>query len=379
MEPHDIVAGIDGALAWESSLAASYAVWDPPLGAPGFLQSVRGRLAAGYATPHFTPKFRIDPGDVFFCIGSCFARVIERQLRYRNFDVASMRCHGEHQEAGIGANGVNKYTTMSMLNEFRWVLAGEPFPDAAIVADGDGYRDLQLGDSVHPVSLERARERRVELREYFGRLRESDVIVLTLGVVEVWYDSVAGIHLNRAPGRDMVHAMPGRFHVRTTNYAENAAALSAAIDLIAEHGKPGARVIVTISPVPMHRSFAEADVLAANVYSKSTLRAAAGDVVRGRPNADYFPAYELVTVTERSRAYEPDQSHVTEDAAEQIVRAFTSAYGITATGEVRFREKDYLRANPDVLAAVTNGQVSSGYEHWQMFGRREGRPLRPVV
>src|ERR1700736_803939 len=73
-------AGTDGATAWARSLAEPHAVWDTGLGSPGFPESVRGRLAAGYATPHVEPKFRLHHDDAFFCIGSCFARVVERQL-----------------------------------------------------------------------------------------------------------------------------------------------------------------------------------------------------------------------------------------------------------------------------------------------------------
>lgn len=42
-----------------------------------------------------------------------------------------------------------------------------------------------------------------------------------------------------------------------------------------------------------------------------------------------------------------------------------------------FDERDYLAANPDVAAAVRNGHFGSGREHYEAFGRSEGRKLRP--
>jgi len=45
-----------------------------------------------------------------------------------------------------------------------------------------------------------------------------------------------------------------------------------------------------------------------------------------------------------------------------------------ATSE-RFDEEAYLRANPDVAAAVKNGQLQSGRQHFELFGRNEGRRL----
>ncbi|RZA02567.1 MAG: hypothetical protein EOP11_16635 [Proteobacteria bacterium] len=41
----------------------------------------------------------------------------------------------------------------------------------------------------------------------------------------------------------------------------------------------------------------------------------------------------------------------------------------------RFDEREYLRCNPDVAQAVRRGQVRSGWEHYQQFGRRENRRL----
>lgn len=38
-----------------------------------------------------------------------------------------------------------------------------------------------------------------------------------------------------------------------------------------------------------------------------------------------------------------------------------------------WRERAYLAANPDVAAAVRNGQISSGYAHYVQQGRAEGR------
>jgi hypothetical protein len=43
--------------------------------------------------------------------------------------------------------------------------------------------------------------------------------------------------------------------------------------------------------------------------------------------------------------------------------------------ENAFDERTYLRCNPDVRRAVVNGQMESGWAHYQKHGRREGRRL----
>ncbi len=40
-----------------------------------------------------------------------------------------------------------------------------------------------------------------------------------------------------------------------------------------------------------------------------------------------------------------------------------------------FNEASYLQKNPDVADAVRRDKIRSGYEHWRKFGRYENRPL----
>ena len=43
-----------------------------------------------------------------------------------------------------------------------------------------------------------------------------------------------------------------------------------------------------------------------------------------------------------------------------------------------FNEVDYLKANPDVFLAVNSGQFSSGFHHYDLIGKYEGRKLSSV-
>jgi predicted SAM-dependent methyltransferase len=44
--------------------------------------------------------------------------------------------------------------------------------------------------------------------------------------------------------------------------------------------------------------------------------------------------------------------------------------------DLSFNETDYLAANPDVMDAIKEGQFRSGFEHFEMYGKSEGRPLK---
>ena len=44
--------------------------------------------------------------------------------------------------------------------------------------------------------------------------------------------------------------------------------------------------------------------------------------------------------------------------------------------ELEFNEAAYLAANPDVAVAISNGSFHSGREHYQKYGKGEGRMLK---
>jgi GSCFA family len=368
---------IAGETAWQNVIASKASRWTVAENDPGYRQSAHGRLAAGIALPRVTPKFTLAEDDVFFCIGSCFARNIEEHLLYRGIAVASRAIAFDNRDGRPNSN-VNKFTTGSILNELRWSLAGEPFPSGSIVEDDGAWRDLQLSPGAAAMPLAQARARRTMVGDYFASIRRATVVIITLGLVEAWYDSEASVVLNVAPSLWMTRKFPGRFSLRVTGYAENLAALHAIYELLARHGAPDLRIVVTVSPVPMGQTFTGQDVIVANTYAKSTLRAAAEDSARGYAAVQYYPSFDTVTVSDRALAYSSaDDLHVRDEMVEAVTAHFLRTYGIVRERpHPEFVELDYLFANPDVHEAVLARRFATGYAHWLAHGRDEGRPLR---
>ena len=50
-------------------------------------------------------------------------------------------------------------------------------------------------------------------------------------------------------------------------------------------------------------------------------------------------------------------------------------YSYRNYGSRGFDEREYLRCNRDVRAAVYRGEFASGFDHYRRYGRREGRRL----
>jgi GSCFA family protein len=321
-------------------------------------------------------KFGIGTEDTIFCLGSCFARNIEEHLIYRGVRVLSRRIVSPKEEWPDRVNGfVNKFTTHSMRNEVDWVI-NPPEIDATLFEEqSGGWIDLQLSPHMAPVALERAIERRAYLtRNYFSQLREASVVVMTLGLNEVWFDRATGRHLNAAPSYYATRRDPHRYELHITDVADNVAELNQTRKLILSLN-PGARIIVTVSPVPLSETFSGRDALIANMYSKSTLRAAADMFAQSYDNVDYFPSYDIIAMSRRTTAYDADCLHVADAVVGRIIQMFVCLYLGASAEPPAFSELPYLEANPDVEAAVRRGELASGFEHWCRFGHHEGRAL----
>jgi GSCFA family len=353
--------------------------WSSPDRSTTFASTAHGRLNDGFTLVRVEPKFRLREEDVFFCIGSCFARNIEDHLIYRDLKVTSNAFPSRRSEWHGRPSGLaNKFTTASMLNELRWAFGEAEFRTDSLMEDPDGWRDLQLTPGSALVTRDRALERRRDLAAYFRRIRDASVVIITLGLVEAWYDRTSGIFLNAAPTMWATRREPGRFTLTVTNYTDNLAQLDDIVALLGRHGAADLRIVITVSPVPMGETFTGGDVIAANLYSKSTLRAVAEDAARKYDCVQYFPSYDTMVTSPRRSSYSSvDELHVLDTAVQAVTSHFLSTFGIDRERpHPEFDEVEYLQANPDVHDAVADGRFASGYDHWRAAGRNESRPLR---
>jgi GSCFA family len=354
---------IDGEKAWDNLLSHDHSRWD----------KIAERFNSDFMSVVLAPKFKISATDRFFCVGSCFARNLELELIYRDIPVLSKRIISPREEFSHRPTGVvNKYTTASILNELEWVLS-VPSPEDVLIETRRGWLDLQL-HTVTPVPLERGIERRRYMTEdYFARLRQADVVIMTLGYVETWFDAASGFYLNMAPSRAEVREHCGRFHLERTDVATNLKHLVRIRDVLNQLS-PGCRIVITVSPVPMNATFSGGDVAVANAYSKATLRAAAQMFADAFCDVDYFPSYELAMLSRREAVFKDDRIHVEDRCVEHIMDGFISSYlGDVPRRFPQFLDGPYLKANPDVEDAVRRGEIPSGYHHWISHGQAEGR------
>ena len=230
-------------------------------------------------------------------MGSCFAREIKRRLLQRQFNYIAEETH---HPAAVHASAawervystscmrqIFEYTFEHWAPEVRWWRA----PASGRIQDP--YRRTILYDSLAAAEADFARHRD-HSRRALGR---AEVLILTLGLTEVWQDRTDGsvISLPAGPyvneGGDM-----RRYEFRVSRYPENLANLERIHTIMAEHN-PACRILVTVSPVNLWATFRQdVDVISASCNSKATLRAAADEFVARHPNVFYFPAFEMATI-----------------------------------------------------------------------------------
>jgi hypothetical protein len=283
------------------------------------------RSREGVVFPVHNRKFsvRFSPDQTVFTIGSCFARNIEEALFEKNVSLPTRAFSVPRNEWKLRPNGLlNEYNPGTISQRILYALQGRDFPAETIVPTGDLFTDLLLPfGGISNVSRDRALERRAQIKTVYDHLPKSDLVIITLGYIEAWYDTETKVFLNRAPPLRFGSASPERFVLRQLDVVECLSLLEEAIGAL---GEAGIKTILTVSPVPISLTFTSQDCVIANEYSKSVLRVCAERLCRFE-HVDYFPSYEIVRSGGVS-AYVTDQVHVKDSLVREIVRYMVSSY-----------------------------------------------------
>jgi hypothetical protein len=301
-------------------------VRDP--GGPFAIQQIN----AGVYVPHVNPHFKFSKSDSVFAIGSCFARALESYLVHHKFDVVSAAPDFDAFElAGRDSRQLgftNKYNTAAIRDAIAWALdPSTPYPDAAIVQVADDlWIDPHTNPTLRLASRERTRERRRILNDVYSRIRNCRVVIMTLGLIEVWLDRETGNCLNMAPTPPMRARHPDRYSFHVLDYNENMKNLDDVYRLLTAYGHTDVNIVVTVSPVPLVATFTERDVVVANTLSKAMLRVCAETWAAQHSNVHYFPSYEIVTMSDRSLTWAEDGRHVQGGMVREIMSLFTNQY-----------------------------------------------------
>ncbi|MEM9197297.1 MAG: GSCFA domain-containing protein [Pseudomonadota bacterium] len=277
--------------------------------------------------PALRPSFSFDRETGVFVIGSCFATNVERYLGDRGYRMLSATTGTE-----LSSGSLNKYTPASVLEAVSWARAIYDRDDVMTEADAElcffRLKDGRVVDTqLHahePADHAQALARRAEVYSIYRRLFSADLVIITLGLIEAWFDNVAERYIVETPNRWMIREK-GRYLFERLDYDQCYSFMRQTMALIRGEGA-GPQFLLTTSPVVLTRTFTSDDVIVANMYSKSVLRAVAGRLVEEDPSIDYFPSFESVMLTRNNAVWRDDLIHVAEPFIRQIMTRVERTY-----------------------------------------------------
>ena len=279
----------------------------------------------GLLFPSVKPGFSLTPGSRIFTIGSCFARNIEAVLS-NNYELPTADYSVPKSEWAFAANGIlNEYNPACISQRLIWAAnktdtSAQP---ETLSGSKDEYVDLLLAAG-NAVTLERALERRREIDQLYSQISSSELLVITLGLNECWYDENEKCYLNRNPPPHVVRSNSERYRFEQLSVDTCYSLMEKGLAAILDAGVKN--IMLTVSPVPLQTSFSGQDCVSANSYSKATMRCVAEKLrVRFEGVLDYFPSYEIVTSGGLS-SFQDDHVHVKPEVVEKAIQYLLHRY-----------------------------------------------------
>ncbi|MFJ4467507.1 GSCFA domain-containing protein [Streptomyces sp. NPDC089424] len=253
----------------------------------------------------WTPKWPIGQDAPVITAGSCFAghigrALLEEGMHWYDAEPPPPGLTAEEQSARgyrrFSFRTGNIYTAAALRQWIAWAVGSRMPPGDVWEEDGrfyDPYRPtVEPEGFASPGVLLRSRE--VTLAALRTALAEAEVFVFTLGLTEAWHDTERETVLPMCPGTVRGSFDAGRYALRNHTVSQVHEDLTAALAM-ARGVNPGLRTVLTVSPVPLTATATGRHALVATTFSKSVLRAAAGQLADEDDRVDYFPSYEIVT------------------------------------------------------------------------------------
>lgn len=284
--------------------------------------------------PVVRAPFQITRRTPIATAGSCFAQHIARVLAAEGCNylvtepapVGMPRAHAHRAQYGVfSARYGNLYTTAQLLQLFERAygrfVPQEPAwlrPDGRVV---DPFRpEVEPGGYATEEEMLAARASHLEaVRRMF---QECEVFVFTLGLTEGWRSRADGAVFPLAPGVSGGTYDPQRHEFVNFSMREVLADLRR-FKARLRQVNPKARMIITVSPVPLMATYEDRHVMVSTAASKAILRAVADEMVRGDPSVWYFPSYEIITGSyNRGSYFAEDARSVTEAGVSHVMRLF---------------------------------------------------------
>ena len=252
----------------------------------------------------YRKKFNINIEDGVATCGSCFAQHIGKRLDrkgYNYMDVEPVPANLADEKAKSLGYGIysarygNVYTSRQLVQLFERAFGKLSFVEVWQNKEGryvDPFRPNLCGDG-YATSEEVLQEQQQHLKQVRRMFETLDVFVYTMGLTETWINRETGAAYPICPGVTAGTFDPEQTEFINLDYITILEEMETFLSYLREVN-PSAKVLLTVSPVPLTATAEERHVLLSTMASKSILRSVADQLYRRHAHVDYFPSYDII-------------------------------------------------------------------------------------
>lgn len=294
----------------------------------------------------YDKKFPINTKHKIATFGSCFAQHIGHRLKASGFNYqdlesapADMPAH-ERANHGYGiysARYGNVYTSLQMLQLFQQAFGEQSFAEEW---QSNGRYFDPFRPNIFPAGFATAEELHLERSRHLAIVRQLfenlDVLIFTMGLTECWINRKTGAAYPTAPGITVGTFDPDIYEFRNLGFTEIKQQMQDMIGRL-RSVNPQARILLTVSPVPLTATYENRHVLISTMHSKSILRAVAGELADELSYVDYFPSYEIIVSSPyRSMFFKNNLRNIHDEGVDYVMTHFFRQHQIeSASGELK--------------------------------------------
>jgi hypothetical protein len=304
------------------------------------------RLPISEVNPVVNARFSLSRESKVATAGSCFAQHIARTLTAHGFNYyvtetgdGMTQQEAEQRNFGVFSARFGNLYTARQLVQLLDRAYGRFSPADNVWMRPDGRLVDPFRPQVEPLgfasvaALEQSRATHfTAVREMFENL---DVFVFTLGLTEAWRNRADGTIFPLAPGVVAGEMDHDQYEFINFSVKEVVSDLQHFISQLLSIN-PNAKIILTVSPVPLIATYENRHVLVSTTYSKSVLRVAAGEIAKNNSHCDYFPSYEIITGNyNRGQYFENDLRSIKQEGVDHVMRLFLLSYSNENTGHAQ--------------------------------------------
>lgn len=286
----------------------------------------------------YDPKFFVSKQQKVVTLGSCFAQHIAKNMKAKGYLVVDT----EPSPPGLIENEAKRYGydlfsartgniyVMRQLLQLYEEAHGMWKPIEPVWEKNGRFYDA-MRPSVEPSGLDspgcviKHREKHLQcLMEMFS---QCDVFIFTLGLTESWVSKKSGEVYPTAPGTVAGEFDEDKYEFKNFTFQEIYSDFLKFLDYL-KSSNPEIKVLLTVSPVPLTATATDDHVMVATAYSKSVLRAVAGQLEKDFECVDYFPSYDIITsALSAGKLYQSNLRSVTQEGVAIAMSSFFSANG----------------------------------------------------